>query len=115
MKEADLVYRAFVSSTFQDLKEHRAHVIKALEDAGIDVDPMEKWTADTHEPRQFSQDHVRGCDLCVLLVAFRRGHVPEGETLGITQLEYHAAVDLGVEILPFILRKMPYGHTSSTS
>jgi formylglycine-generating enzyme required for sulfatase activity len=96
-------YRAFVSSTFVDLKDHRAHVISSLRRAGFAVDPMEDWTADSDEPKKFSQDRLDGCDLCVLLVAFRRGYVPDGETLSITQLEYQAALKQGIDILPFML------------
>jgi hypothetical protein len=96
-------YKAFVSSTFEDLKEHRAHVIRSLERAGFFVDPMEKWPADSEEPKQFSQDRLNDCDLCVLLIAFRRGYVPEGETRSITQLEYEAAMKQGIDILPFLL------------
>ena len=96
-------YRAFVSSTFVDLKDHRAHVISSLRRAGFAVDPMEDWTADSDEPKKFSQDRLNGCDLCVLLVAFRRGYVPDGETLSITQLEYGAALKQGIDILPFML------------
>jgi hypothetical protein len=47
-------YKAFVSSTFEDLKAHRAFVIGALRSAGFSVDPMEDWTADADEPRRFS-------------------------------------------------------------
>src|SRR5262245_10494564 len=96
-------YRAFVSSTFVDLKDHRAHVISSLRRAGFSVDPMEDWTADSDEPKKFSQDRLTGCDLCVLLVAFRRGYVPDGETLSITQLEYQAALKHGIDILAFML------------
>jgi hypothetical protein len=96
-------YKAFVSSTFEDLKEHRAVVIRALRKAGIQVDPMEEWTAASQEPREFSQRRVDGCHLCVLLVGFRRGHVPEGGTSSITQLEYEAAQRAGMTILVFML------------
>ena len=95
--------RAFVSSTFVDLEKHRRYVIDALQDAGLAVDPMERWTAASDEPKQLSQDRVRGCDLCVLLVARRRGHIPQGETLSVTQLEVHAAVKLGLDVLVFML------------
>ena len=98
-----MALKAFVSSTFKDLKAHRAHVINALQNAGFFVDPMESWTADTDEPRVFSQRRVDGCDLCILLVAFRRGHVPEAERLSITQLEYKAAKDAGIDILVYLL------------
>jgi len=100
---ADSDYKAFVSSTFEDLKAHRAYVIAALRRAGFYVDPMEEWTAATDEPKQFSQKRVEGCHLCVLLVAFRRGYVPEGEDLSITQLEYETAVRLSMGVLVFML------------
>ena len=70
-----MAYKAFVSSTFEDLKDHRAHVIRSLQRAGFFVDPMEEWPADSEEPKRFSQDRLSGCDLCVLLIAFRRGYV----------------------------------------
>ena len=95
--------RAFVSSTYIDLKEHRARVIDALRKSGIHIDPMEDWTADDREPKQFSRQRVNGCRLCILLVAFRRGYVPEGEMLSITQMEYDHAVRSGLAVLPFLL------------
>jgi serine/threonine protein kinase len=95
--------RAFVSSTYIDLKEHRARVIDALRKSGIHVDPMEDWTAEDREPKQFSQQLVNGCRLCILLVAFRRGYIPEGEMLSITQMEYEHAVRSGLAVLPFLL------------
>ncbi|MEO8341223.1 MAG: SUMF1/EgtB/PvdO family nonheme iron enzyme [Nitrospirota bacterium] len=103
MTSSNKAYKAFVSSTYIDLKEHRAHVINSLRNAGFFVDPMENWTADSDEPKKFSQDRLAGCDLCVLLVAFRRGFVPEGETHSITQMEYDTAVKDGIDILPFVL------------
>ena len=96
-------YKAFVSSTFIDLKDHRAHVINSLRNAGFCVDPMENWTADSDEPKKFSQERLNGCGLYVLLVAFRRGFVPDGETLSITQMEYEAALQVGAEVLVYQL------------
>lgn len=100
-----MTYKAFVSSTFEDLKGHRQHVIAALRKAGFSVDPMEDWTASTDEPKQFSEARVRGCNLCVLLVGFRRGHIPKGKKFSITQLEYQAAMRLGIDVLVFMLDK----------
>jgi hypothetical protein len=74
-----------------------------LRKAGIQVDPMEEWAAASDEPKKFSQERIEGCDLCVLMVAFRRGHVPEGEVLSVTQLEYQAARRLGLPVLVFML------------
>ena len=99
-----MAFKAFVSSTFKDLQAHRAYVIKALREAGVHVDPMEDWPPDADEPKVFSTERMTGCDLCVLLVGFRRGCVPEGETRSITQMEYDAATgDPRVDILVFML------------
>lgn len=97
------MHKAFVSSTFEDLREHRRHVVEALRRAGFHVDPMEDWTAAADAPLRFSRERVAGCDLCVLLVALRRGHVPSGERDSITQQEYAAARDLGIDVLVFLL------------
>jgi len=64
---------------------------------------MENWTAESDEPKKFSQDRLTGCHFCILLVAFRRGYVPENETYSITQLEHHAAITKGMDILVYLL------------
>ena len=102
-KSGKMTYKAFVSSTFIDLEQHRNHIIKTLRKSGFYVDPMEDWTASKDAPKQFSQDRIDGCDLFVLIVGFRRGTIPEGEIESITQLEYKAAIDLGIDILVFML------------
>lgn len=103
--------KVFVSSTYEDLKTHRAHVISVLRKAGIFVDPMEDWTAESDEPRKFSQDRLAGCNFCVLLVALRRGFIPNGETRSITQLEYQAALDQGIDVLVYLLdENSPWPH-----
>jgi hypothetical protein len=94
--------QAFVSSTYSDLKDHRAYVIDRLARSGVFVDPMERWTAASDEPKALSQDRVKDCDFCVLLVGFRRGHIPDGETRSITQLEYLEAERRGIDVLVFM-------------
>lgn len=98
-----MTYKAFVSSTFRDLTGHRQAVIATLRKAGVHVDPMEDWTADHREPKNVSQSRLDGCHLCILLVARRRGHVPEGASCSITQMEVAAALEQGVDLLPFLL------------
>jgi hypothetical protein len=100
---AELI-KAFVSSTFEDLKHHRARVVEQLRNLGVFVDPMENWSAAADEPREFCCRRLDGCDLCILLVAFRRGFIPDNETLSITQLEYQAALERGIVVLPFLLK-----------
>ena len=96
-------YRAFVSSTYEDLKEHRKQAITALRKAGVDVAAMEDWTAASDEPKNFCLERLENCDLCVLLVGFRRGYIPDRETQSITQLEYEAVIKRRMDILVFLL------------
>jgi hypothetical protein len=97
--------RAFVSSTFEDLKRHRQGVIDALRNAGLFVDPMENWQSEADEPTRFSLDRLKDCDVCILLVAYRRGSIPTNSTESITQLEYSYAIEHGIEVLPFLLEE----------
>lgn len=98
------MYRAFVSSTYDDLLDHRAEVIRTVQAAGIQVDPMENWQADRAAPGEFSAKRIENCDLCILVVAFRRGTVPPGQGRSIVQIEYDEARRRGIDVLPFLLR-----------
>ena len=72
---------------------------------------MEDWTAESDEPTSFSQDRLVGCNFCVLLVALRRGYVPEGQDQSITQLEYQTALAEGMDVLVYLLNEdAPWPH-----
>jgi hypothetical protein len=98
-----LVYKAFISSTFEDLRQHRAEAIRTLQAAGLLVDPMENWQADRDTPTRFSAARLDGCRLCILLVAFRCGSTPDGTAQSITQIEYDEARRRRIDVLPFLL------------
>ena len=100
-----MTVRVFVSSTFTDLEKHRARAIIQLRDSGYYVDPMENWTPDSEEPTTFCPERVQPCQLCVLLIGFRRGWVPDGADLSITQQEIAEAERLGIPVLPFLLHE----------
>lgn len=96
-------YRAFVCSTYEDLREHRGFVIDSLRRAGFDVEAMEVWTPNPGEPKTVARDRVAACDLCVVLLAHRRGYVPRGDLESITQQEYGCAVSKRIDVLVFML------------
>jgi hypothetical protein len=103
--EGTCMYKAFISSTYEDLLGHRAEAIRALQSAGFLVDQMENWQADRDAPARFSPARLDGCNLCLLLVAFRRGTVPRGAARSITQIEYDEARRRGIDVLPFLLNE----------
>lgn len=96
-------YRAFVSSTFVDLRDHRRHVIESLRKSGLEVEAMEEFAANSKSPRDFCSERMRHCNLCVLIVGLRRGDRPPDEPLSFTQIEYEEAIKHDIDVLPFLL------------
>ncbi|WP_233849334.1 DUF4062 domain-containing protein [Paraburkholderia sp. HD33-4] len=84
----------YVSSTFVDLKEHRAALKAALEKAQYDVECMEKYPAFDERPLDKCLADVRRADVYVLVLAHRYGFRPKHDNparKSITQLEYEEA------------------------
>lgn len=84
----------YISSTFEDLKAHRAALKASLEKAGFDVESMERYAAFPEPPLERCTADVAACDGYVLLLARRYGYEPErdGEpSKSITELEYEEA------------------------
>lgn len=84
----------YISSTFRDLKEHRAALKIALEKAGYDVDCMERYPAFDERPLDRCLQDVALCDGYVLILAHRYGFrpdCPDGRLLSITEREYDEA------------------------
>jgi hypothetical protein len=109
--------RVFVSSSFEDLREHRAAAIRVLRQLGHEVLAMEDMTAGSVAPLQKVLDMVNRSDAYVGVFAWRYGYVPkavsppaavqvEGATAGatsITHYEYLRAKERGIPILAFLL------------
>lgn len=95
--------KVFVSSTYVDLKAHRAHVIRQLGHSGIFAEVMENWPAESNAPDQACLERLATCDLVVALIGFRRGYVPPGFADSITQLECKHAKENNIDVLPFLL------------
>ncbi len=84
--------KIFVSSTYLDLKEYRDKARKAIEESEDEFIGMETFQSHTHEPTEFCPEKVEECDALVLIVAYRYGNIPDGQTISITQLEYEHAL-----------------------
>lgn len=99
--------KVYVSSTYQDLIEHRAAVDRTLRRMGHDVIGMEQYVAEGSKPVERCRADVRNADVYVVIVAWRYGYVPEGDTpplrRSITEVEHDEAVDAGKVVLAFLL------------
>ncbi len=83
--------KVYVSSTFNDLKDHRAAVAHALRKMNYDVRCMEDYVATDERTDERCKQDVAGCDFYVGIIALRYGWIPPGSENSITELEYMEA------------------------
>jgi len=118
-----LFLRIFVSSTFEDLKEHRTAAIRILRQLGHEVLAMEDLVAASTLPLQKVLDMVDRSEAYVGIFAWRYGYVPgrdpapgsaptalaplvEGAQYGqtsITHYEYLRALQRKLPVMAFLL------------
>lgn len=94
--------RVFISSTFQDLKDHREAVYVALRRLGHESVVVEDWAATDQPLIERSLADLRASDVVVFLIAWRYGCIPAGEQYSATELEYRAARNAGKPCLVFL-------------
>src|SRR6185503_17688843 len=118
--------RIFVSSSFEDLKEHRAAAIRILRQLGHDILAMEDMLAGSVAPLAKVLEMVDRSDAYVGIFAWRYGYVPpaslttaipgpptttgvapkpvvtDGQT-SITHYEYLRAVQRKIPVMAFLL------------
>jgi uncharacterized protein DUF4062 len=70
--------KIYISSTYNDLIEHRAAVARVLRQMGHTVVGMEEYVAEGMRPLDRCLAHVDECDLYVGIFAWRYGYVPKG-------------------------------------
>jgi hypothetical protein len=97
------VARIYVSSTLTDLQEHRESVRNAIRRMGHTDVAMEYYVAEDRRPLDKCLADVRTCDLYLIVMAWRYGHIPPDQTDSITHLEYRAALDADKPCLAFVL------------
>jgi GTPase SAR1 family protein len=104
------VAKIYISSTYEDLKEYRETVYRALRKMSHDVIAMEDYVATDKRPLQKCLEDVVSCDIYIGVFAWRYGFVPEDEKdnpyrLSITELEYRKAKEKGMPCLIFLLNR----------
>jgi Domain of unknown function (DUF4062) len=110
--------RVYVSSTFEDLVEHRTAVFQVLRQIGHDVVSMEDYPAADTVPLSKVLADIETCDVLVEIVAWRYGYLPDAEDItaggiaianaipgetSITRYEYLKAVESQKPVLAFLL------------
>jgi hypothetical protein len=103
------VQQAMVSSTFTDLREHRAALIKALNEHGLHPKVMEYDSAKpVGDVIDSSLQMVRDSAAYILVISRKYGQTPECPTrnpdqLSITELEFNEAQQLNRPTLLYIM------------
>jgi hypothetical protein len=87
--------KIYISSTFKDLREHRAAVTLALRKMGYEVRCMEEYTATDERTDARCREDVATCQFYVGILAQRYGWIPPGEQRSITEIEYRQARSQG--------------------
>lgn len=98
--------RVYVSSTYADLKEHRAAVCDVLAKMRYTPVAMENYVARDARVKEECLRDVGECEIYMGVIAWRYGHVPgddNPQNLSITELEYLHAKELNKPRLIFLL------------
>lgn len=100
--------KVYISSTYQDLIEHRAAVDRTLRRMGHDVIGMEQYVAEGSKPVERCKTDVRTADVYVIIVAWRHGYVPGRNATplddrSITEIELAEAQLNGKPVLAMLL------------
>src|SRR5215472_1131864 len=94
--------KIFLSSTSEDLKDHRAAAMLLLRKAEHSCDAME-FSAASPPPADECRRRVKQCEIYVGILAWRYGTLVPGEHISFTELEYWEAVRNNLECLFFLV------------
>jgi hypothetical protein len=98
---SEIIYSVFVSSTYEDLREERAEVQKALLKLHCLPIGMELFGSADEETWEFLKRQIGECDYYVVVIADRYGSLaPDG--LSYTEKEYDYARETNKPILAFV-------------
>ncbi len=93
-------YQVFVSSTYEDLKEERQHVIQALLETKCIPLGMEMFPAASVEQWELIKRIIDECDYYIVIVAGRYGSLNSAGK-SYTEMEFDYALKIGKPILGF--------------
>ena len=92
----------FISSTYQDLADHRRAVWQVLGEFPVGIRGMEEFGARPEAPLRTCLAEVERSDIYVGIVAFRTGTLDTQSGKSFTQIEYEHALQNEKEILIYL-------------
>jgi hypothetical protein len=98
----DRKYQIFLSSTYQDLRDEREQVLKAILEMGHIPVGMEMFSASDEEQWAIIKRQIDQSDYYVVLLAHRYGSTGE-KGASYTEMEYDYAVETGIPVLGFVI------------
>lgn len=85
----------FISSTFEDLKNHRRGIWDLLAKYDVNIRGMENFGARTEAPLTTCLTEVEQSDIFIGVIGFKLGSIDKAREKSFTQLEYEHAFELG--------------------
>jgi hypothetical protein len=98
-------YQVFISSTFDDLREHRDAVVKAVLQLGHLPVGMEMFNAGDQTQWETIKSYIDSSDYYLVILAHRYGSKDPASGLSYTEKEYDYAGEQGVPRLGFVIDK----------
>ncbi|RZJ88362.1 MAG: DUF4062 domain-containing protein, partial [Hymenobacter sp.] len=98
-------YQVFISSIFDDLKEHRDAVVKAVLQLGHLPVGMEMFNAGDQTQWKTIKSYIDSSDYYLVILAHRYGSKDPASGLSYTETEYDYAGEQGVPRLGFVIEK----------
>lgn len=97
-------FQIFISSTFEDLKQERDQVMKAILEIGHIPVGMEMFSAADEEQWQIITRQIEEVDYYLVIAAHRYGSIA-ADGLGYTEKEYDYAKSIGIPTIGFVINE----------
>ncbi|MDZ7342689.1 MAG: DUF4062 domain-containing protein, partial [candidate division KSB1 bacterium] len=97
-------YQVFISSTFEDLKEHRQAAILGITRAGHMPVALENFAPSTDTKKEVIRQALEASQFYVIMLGARYGTIAEDASgKSYVEIELDLAVELGLKILTFVM------------
>jgi len=93
----------FISSTSEDLQEHRAAVKSAIERLELRPIDMQNFGSQSGNALDISLEQVSKSDIFIGIIAHRYGYVPQGMEKSVTEQEYDEALRRNIPRLMYLV------------